>query len=846
MRVEITPRRVDVIPGQPTFFSLTITNTSDVIGGFTVRALGVDPSWVSLEEPEVSLFPTESRVVTATVTVPEGIPAGTRRLAFQVRELTPPEDSSVTEIDLVVPAAPSVHTRVDPLAVHAGKTGALNLVVTNTGNTQLTRELRGDDAEGKVKFRFAPERVDLAPGEHAVVDVRARARRRLLGAMVVRVLSFYLDEADTKRPEGAARDDKDAAASATFIQRPVIARGGIALVGLLAAVTVFGLVITLALSKLVGMSAADRDLALQIAAAQEAGATTGTSSASGRVTLLTSNAPVPGVSVSLFDAEEPATPLTTTATDDNGAYSFKHLPAGDYLVSYRGAGLIELWFPGATSADDATPVSLKPNEARAGLDVRLGGVPASISGSVTGEDVAGATVSLETMPFAGTVTGDGAADAAAPATSEPGTGGGAVVQTVPVGTDGSFSLADVPSPSIYTLKVTKTGYATSTQRLDIDAGENRKGVQVMLRKGDGVISGTVTSSDGPVGKATITATAGEATSSTVSGTGPDRGAFTLRGLPTPATVTLTISKAHYASETMTLTLGEGQKLTGVTISLSKSSGSLHGSVTLVDGGRAATGVMVTITNGSLTVSTQTGSTGEDAGTWQVGGLPVPGVYTVTFARPDLLSQTLSVSLNETDRGDPIPLEMRSSTATLGGKVTQHLNASRNSATVPVGEATITLSSGTSTYTVTTASTPQEATGRYRIEHLPPGTYTMTVSSRGTRPTSQLVTLVAGNGNKPQNPVLEAAASIRGTVVEAKQPKAGWTVQLYRADQFPQVVAATVKTDAKGAFTFDGIEAPQAYVLVARPTPNSPAAGSVTSQVEASEQQQVRIEVDSAE
>ena len=60
------------------------------------------------------------------------------------------------------------------------------------------------------------------------------------------------------------------------------------------------------------------------------------------------------------------------------------------------------------------------------------------------------------------------------------------MKTVPIGADGTFALTDVPSPSVYQIRVVKPGYATSIQRIDVGAGETRKGVQIVLRKGDGL------------------------------------------------------------------------------------------------------------------------------------------------------------------------------------------------------------------------------------------------------------------------------------------------------------------------------------------------------------------------
>jgi len=871
MRVEVTPRQADITPGLPLLLSVTVWNTSTVIGGYALRVLGADPGWIDFADlgtpadaagagGEFSLFPDESRTLTVVVNPPEGLPAGPRRLAIQVRELTEPYGSTITELDLTVPEARVVRLRPDPLMVTAGKRGNFGVIVENNGNTQVHAALDGSDPEGQVHFDFEPPVVSLLPGERALVDMTARAKRRLLGQPVIRQLGLYLDEVapegffepEPTQPEGPKlRDEATALAQATFVQKPVISRGGISLFGLLAAVTVFALVITFALSRLVGQSAADRDLALQIAAAQNSSGAGGTSSVGGTVRLLTTGEPAQAVSVSVFNTTDMAVAVATTATAKDGTYKVANLPAGTYKLSFRGAGFVQLWYPGAASDSDATAVELDSNTARTGLDVVVGGVPASIGGKVVGDDVSAATLYLE-KPAASTGTSVAASSVAtttgnSAGTNPPPDNGSAVVQSVPIASDGSFDLSNVPSPSIYDLVVVKPGYATATQRIDIGAGEKRSGLVITLAKGDGSIAGSVNSSDGPLEGVTITATTGQSTATTVSlskGSTGGVGTFTLRGLATPASFTVVASKAGFASQTQTVTLAAGQELTGMAITLTKSSGSLSGDVTLLPSNKPAPGVAVTVTNGQLSVQTFSQSTG-NVGHWTVGGLPLPGTYTVTLSRADLAAQTVSVSLDASGNVTPgsqgatvdaqgeIGVGMQSATAVVAGTVKQRVSAT-STASVPVGEVSVMLTSGTSSYQVTTASVPSGSVGSFRIESLPPGTWTVSVQIAGTTPTSTILTLHAGDV-KEFNPVLAAPASIAGRVTDSDGNAQGnWIVQAYKADEYPNVVAYSTKTDTQGRYSFPAVNA-GSYVIVTRPNAGSAEAASIAISVDPSEQ-----------
>jgi 5-hydroxyisourate hydrolase-like protein (transthyretin family) len=818
MRVDITPRRLTAPPGTPVVFTVTVTNTSDVISGHSIRVLGVDPRWVSISEERLSLFPGSVGSAVITLSLPPGIPAGQRRISVQVRQLTAPESATVIDVDLDLPPVHGVEARIEPGSVTAGRRASFGMLVENAGNTTWTGDLVGSDEEDKLRFSFTPPKLRLAPGEHAAVEVNIKGRPRLLGSIAVRPVVLSL------KSEHAPDDDAaNASANATFLQTPILGRGALALAGLLVAVTVFALVITYALSGVVGRSAADRDLALQVAQAQQQGTSVGTSSASGTVHLLTSGSPVAGVTVEIFAASDTANPVTSTATDHDGAYSLSGLPDGSYKLRFRGAGFAELWYPQALTDADASTINLQPGQDKTGLDVRLGGLPASISGTITGGDPTGATVSL-VLPGTGVSSNGGAVASTVTTTAANGTtiGDGATVQTVQVGGDGAFALANVPSPGVYDLAVAKPGFATQIERVDVAGGEQRTGLQIRLRQGDGVISGLVTTKAGPLGGATVSAQFDGTTLQTVALTEKGKeGQFTLRGLPTPGVFTVVVSAQGYASQTLSLSLAAQQQLSGVNITLGGSAGSLGGTVTLASDGSPAPGVTVTVTNGTLTVVTVTNSqhTAQgDVGQWSVGGLPLPSTYTVTFSRSDLAAQTLAVSLDpfglvagtaSADSATSVNAALTSSTATLLGRT---LQVDRNGNTQPVSEVSVSLTSGSATYQVTSASLPTSNTGAYEFDHLPPGTYTVTVSARGARPTSQIVPLVAGQ-RQPLDLTLAAPASIHGTVYDVNgKPVPHAEVRLYLTTQYPNTSVATVEADAGGGYSFDNLDAPQNYVV----------------------------------
>jgi hypothetical protein len=500
-------------------------------------------------------------------------------------------------------------------------------------------------------------------------------------------------------------------------------------------------------------------------------------------------------------------------------------------------------------------VNLKADTPLSGLDVSIGGVPATIKGTVVGTDVSAATLYLETAGGRSGAPVEGVTAPSVGGAVPPPDNGDAVVQSEPVGSDGSFVLAGVPSPAQYDLVVTKAGYATTVQRIDVGAGETRSGVTLTLRQGDGLIAGTVTSADGPLSDVTVSATNGQSTATSVSLTGT--GAFTLRALPSPATLTVVAGKPGFATQTQTLRLAAGQKLTGVVITLSRSAGSLSGNVAVRTPGDPAGGVAVTVTDGTTTIATGTQSQPIGAtkvGDWRVDGLPIPGTYTVTFTRTDLESQTVAVTLDAngkvsegssgvtvTDSGF-IKVIMVPATAKLYGTVSQR-DADTGKQT-PVGEVTVTVSSGTSSYTVVSASVPRSKVGWYELDAIPAGTWTISANFGGTAPTSTIRTFAAGDTvHLPL--VLQPPASLTGTVLgtDGRTARRGWVVQLYEAASYPDVIAESTTTDGRGRFEFPAVDAPQVYVIVVRPSAASAQAASQTLEIDPSKHPDITLEAD---
>ncbi len=789
MLVNVTPQRIAASPGVPAFVIVSVTNTRDVIAGYAVDVLGLDPEWVTMEGGPLSLFPADTGTVTLRVELPADAPAGVRQLAVQVRDLTRPDATSVTEIAIEVPARHLTTVSLDPAVVSSGRRATVGVILENRGNGPEELRLVGHDDDDEVQFTFDPPTQVLEVGQRRVVRTQLQAKRPITGSPKIRSV----------RVAAVMADGTSAETAGSFIQKPRLSRGVFALTGLLIAISVFAGVIATTFGQVADRSKADRSLLLDaISGDEEAVGPPG--SISGAITSLTTGAPVDGVTVDAFSTEDLTAAAATTATDATGAFSVTGLAAGTYKVRARGAGFIDVWYPLSLDPKTAEEVDVSEDSVTQAIDVRVGGVPASVAGTVRGDDeVAGTAVNVR-IPQSAVPGGTGL-----DANGEPSRG--PIVATVVVDASGQFEVPDIPSPATYEVTAELEGFAVQSQLINLAPAEERGGLSFNLRRGDGTISGHIRSKDGPLGAAVITATDGPTSVRAVSLTRDDVGGYTLRDLPTPGTYTLVITHDGFTTATLTVNLAPGGTRAGVDTTLTEGAGSIAGLVQEAGVGPAG-GVVVRATDGERVVQTVSVSVGQ-VGSYLLTGLAVPGNYTVSFERSDLAPQTRSVALDRLSRrnvtGENVSLT--SAYGSISGMV-------RDTSDQPVGNVTVTLSGNGVTLKTTSATDPA---GVYELHRIPPGTYSLSFARGGSAPTALLVTVSAGEVITDLDAELVARASLSGKVLSYNNnnpiPLPFAVVRLFLQEDYPSGEPTRLAvTNSAGEYTFDELEAPNVYVL----------------------------------
>lgn len=801
VRLDVSPAIVRVSAGAPAEVRVDITNTDEVIRSLAVSVLGLDASLVIIDQPVVVLFPDERTSVGLTVLLPVDYPSGTHALGVELHDASSPLPPLVAEISVVVSEQPRLQLRAEPGNVITGKRATFNGTLVNTGNATLRVALTATDPESKVEARFTPDTVTLPPGGSDVVRVDASGRRPLVGAPIARVITI------NARLVGANPLDDDLpldSAVVSMVQRARLSRRLFALVGLLMTVTVMALVFTTSFKRVADATKAQEALLKQSLGVDAPAVKVKPGSLLGSVQSATGSG-IEGVAMELYDVSAgPAAAVRTTVTDSTGAFGFAGVPKGTYRLKVMAAGFGALWFPDATTYDAGQDLALDAGGKLEGLDVKLVGQPATVSGSLVGDDLAGATVTVRLA------------------------GGGAVVKTMPAAADGAFTIADLPAPGTYEVLATTAKLGSEVRTVEVTPGGVVDKLTLLLRPGDGIVRGTVRDAAGvPVSGANVTITEGTLTHTTLtlSGTAESAGTFEIRELATPGTYTVTVDGAGYVTESQSVALSSQEPARTVDVVLRSSSGTLGGSV--VGGDNQPIGdVTVTITGGEITRTTRTLSLANPdspgaVGTWSVRGLPVPGTYTVTFAGTNLASQTqaLELTVNQPARTDA-KVTMSSAVATVRGTV-RELDAAADGPSCQPDDAVvtdcpsrlagveITLAASNASRRTISADIP---TGAFRFDNVAPGAYTLTFRRAGSTPQTLFVELKAGDDKVLPDISLERQARITGTVTTNGVPTPNVGVRAYKIADYPNVVAQVTITGADGKFELVGIDAPETYVI----------------------------------
>ncbi len=727
MRTELLPLDVAVTPGEVTIIEIEVGNTADVIDGVTAHVEGVDPTWVHLPIPVLSLFPDSTGTLPVHIRFPKTTVVGDYLVVINVVSTIDATRHSTHDLWLHVDPIEEASLRLRPSVVTAGKRARFGAIVANTGNVQTDFTMTAVDETRILDTIVQPLTLTVPPSSERVAEVEVTGKRPWFGQPVARTVTI-----------GADTPTLQLKVLATFNQKPRIPRG------LLTVAILAGIIALWAFIFLFGVgllrqgdptkAVADnfntggvQDLPLDAVAG----------SALGKVTAASTGDGLSRITVEAYRVTPKGDELTTSAgTADDGTYQLAGLLPGTYKLRFTADGFDDVWYgstpaggpAGLVGADQAGTVAVDPLAEVKDLDVTMTGKAGRIVGAVAlppgappGTEM---TVTVQQIPAPPSESAD---PAAPPAEPPP-----AVSQQ----TTGPVAFEGLTTPGTYRITVQADGFQAQEFTQELGGGADQVINTASLGAASGSLSGTVRSSDGsPLGGVEVTIASGDVEKKAITPTQGNVGTFLVDGLDTPRTYVVTFAKDGFSGETIALDLAAGAARTGVDGVLVGGTGTITGYVTGPDGTPLG-GVQVVASKGDFTAKTSTLTTsgpGAAAGSYTLTDIPTPGSIAVTFSLAGYTSETRLVGFLMPTTVPNVSVQLRKATASIVGTV--------SGGGAPLAGATVELSDGLTSRTTATASTPN---GGYVFTDVAPGSYTLTITAPGFRRSVQLITVAAGD------------------------------------------------------------------------------------------------------
>jgi hypothetical protein len=723
---------------------LSVTNRASEARIMLVSVLGTDADWLprpsrSRPVPPGATVVAEVAVAPSLGTVPARYPLAVVVEALDAVEGKPVGQAQVVDVELIVDAPGQIDLQLSPIDAGGVFSRRLDITIRNVGIDPAPVQL---EAQGPAELHISLPQGEwiVPPGHTARVHGRIRNRRARFVGPPTR-FGYTL----TARSSGAPRHIE-----ASFTKRAVF---GMLLFKLLILAMVISLWVTLCIIYIPQIADFVRS-----------------NEASGQFK-------TPGASA-------PASPTKGNGSGGSGSGGNGSGGNGSGGNGSGGNGSGGNGSGGNGSGGNGSGGNGSGGSSSGGSGAAAAAARNSVqlNGTVGGTDPSGVTVSVSRTGLvdeaalhakqnaaspASQFTADGMIPAAALVQSPP-----SVVAPVPppvtTRQPGTWSFR-VAKPGYYLLTFAKGGYETQRYVIDSTTVVSTKPIAVSLVPGQGLLRGTVTDRQGhPIGNAVVTITDGTSTVTTSSdskGRG-QVGHWSVDGLSTPSDYLVTATANNMGAESVQRTLTAGDRNAVANLTLKPGVTTLAGRVTGPDtnGNPKAPigGAQISVSDGTITrsassITAQDLSGGRPVGYYRIPNLP-PGTYTETVEAPGYLVQSRRVVIKAGQSVKPVDSLLSSATATFSSVVKGDEldgNGDPTGAVQLEVDAGLTLTSSTNTYKLTTLND-----GSFTFQGVAPGTYVLTAQFPNLDPTSETITLKAGDSiDDRAHPLILAVATI---------------------------------------------------------------------------------------
>ena len=172
---------VSVAPGAEVSVLLRIRNTGTVVDQFTFQSLGEGAGWISVDPPQVSLFPGAEETVQVLFRPPRSSAAiaGTYPFAIKINSREEPGGGVAEEGVVTVSAFDERNVELFPQTARGRRAGRFEVAVDNRGNAPINVQLVGSDAENQLAYAFSTPTLSVPPGTAQISKLRVTPPKRI-------------------------------------------------------------------------------------------------------------------------------------------------------------------------------------------------------------------------------------------------------------------------------------------------------------------------------------------------------------------------------------------------------------------------------------------------------------------------------------------------------------------------------------------------------------------------------------------------------------------------------------------------------------------------------------------
>jgi hypothetical protein len=204
-----------VVPGGEAQAELRVRNTGTVVDQFTFSPIGTAQGWITVEPPQVSLFPGAEETVRVLFRPPRAhtTPAGPSPFAIKVNSREDPEGSVVEEGVVTVEPFDDRTGELIPRTSSGSRSGKHDIAIDNRGNARASLSLSAIDPDQLLSFAIEPAALSIDPGTAQFAKLKVVPRKKFWrGTPVTKPFQIVAEE-EGKEP---------IVLDGSFLQKPML------------------------------------------------------------------------------------------------------------------------------------------------------------------------------------------------------------------------------------------------------------------------------------------------------------------------------------------------------------------------------------------------------------------------------------------------------------------------------------------------------------------------------------------------------------------------------------------------------------------------------------------------